>query len=123
MENEPRQKIQDIIKYWMLMLIFWILSYFEIQFIQKTIANWRDPFYLTEYTLGISRIAEISAFALVIILLIYSFGSTVLLIRHLIRTKFHHIRYHALARMHVLVMVVFIIYWAIYILLFIIFKL
>jgi len=118
LESQKSYSTKQAIKHWILMVILWIILFFEINFIISVIQRWSRPFSAIKYLLIDSLWGEIIAFALCVIMALYTAGMTIFVVILLLRNQFRNIDYRALNRMHVVVMSGFFIYWLIFLAIF-----
>lgn len=106
------------LKYWILMFIIWIFFVFEVWFIVFIIQKWGDPFYLSSDSILSSRLGEMIAFALCVVMVLYTIFASLVVIGHLVHNRLKGPQYRALIRMHSLVLFAFIMHWVIFLIIF-----
>ncbi len=122
MDNKVNNKEESnsllSLKYWILMFIIWMFFVFEVWFIVFIIQKWGDPYYLSSDSILSSRLGEMVAFALCVIMVLYTIFASLVVIGHLVHNKLKDPQYRALIRMHTLVLSAFIIHWIICLIIF-----
>ncbi|MFA5134698.1 MAG: hypothetical protein WC505_02805 [Patescibacteria group bacterium] len=100
--------------HWTIMGVLWGMLIFEIWLIHAMLLWWADPTRVSAFFLVQGRIIEIIAFALCIVMALYTIGITVMLIVNLCRKTMQHVQYRSFVRLNSLVLAAFIIHWGIF---------
>jgi hypothetical protein len=117
-EAEKQSNSLLALKYWILMFIIWMFFVFEVWFIVFIIQKWGDPYYLSSDSILSSRLGEMIAFALCVVMVLYTIFASLVVIGHLVNNKLKDPQYRALIRMHCLVLCAYVIHWIIYLVIF-----
>jgi len=117
MNNEVNNKEESnsllALKYWILTFIIWLFFVFEVWFIIFIIQKWGDPYYLSSNSILSSRLGEMIAFALCVVMVLYTIFASLAVIGQLVNNKLKDPQYRVLIRMHCLVLCAYVIHWII----------
>lgn len=115
-DNAGRFDKKYVILHWSIMLILWLLFIFEIWLIVTMLQWWADSTYLTSAFIVKGKIIEIIAFALSIVMALYTIGITILTIVNIFRSTIKKTQYKSFVRLNGLVLTAFFVHWGIFIL-------
>jgi len=122
MDNEKGQKLNEFTTpaqkmwHWVLLAILWLLLYFELYYIIDIAEKWSNPFYLSANGFFNSRLAEILAFALCVVMSLYTAGISIFFVILLLKQGYKNLEFYALVRLHLLAITSFVIYWGLFML-------
>lgn len=107
-------KINAVLKYWILTIIYIVLGYFLLNFCNELFNSWNNPVTISNISWIKGRLGEIIAFGLSVVFIIYVLSSLILLIININKFGFKNINYKALSRLHSVVLTAVIIYGIIF---------
>ncbi len=114
-KKQQPKKLKQTIMHWSLMLILWIIMVLEAKLVIDILNWWSDPFYLPNEEYIRSRIIEMVALALSVVMVLYTFGVTGFNFIHIAKNGFKNVRYAGFIRINSLILTAFISHWAIFV--------
>jgi len=117
-EEQTPSNGRQALKYWILMILIWIFLVLELWFIIDIFNKWSDPYYSSASSVFSSRLGELIAFALCVVMALYSIIATLIVIGHIVHRSLKRVQYRVLTRMHSLVLTAFIVHWLIFLAIF-----
>ncbi|MFZ6036020.1 MAG: hypothetical protein ACOYUK_02665 [Patescibacteria group bacterium] len=106
---------REVLEHFFIMMILWGLLYFEIDFLTELLKRWSNPFYSSDLFSTGGRLAEMIAFALAMVMAIYTLGITAVFFLDMIRRRFKNLNFHRYIRLNTVVLTSFIVYWALFV--------
>ncbi|XOU94822.1 MAG: hypothetical protein ACNFW9_02015 [Candidatus Kerfeldbacteria bacterium] len=98
------------IKYWIYMVIFWALGILLSMFVQDLLYGWGNPRVITSFTHIKSRLGEVIAFGMSVVVILYSIIATALLIYGSFKPGLKKLNYRGYSKAHSLVLFALIFY-------------
>lgn len=117
-EEESFLTVREILQHIFLMTVLWGLLYFEVQLLIEILDRWADPYYTSGLFGNSGRLPEMIAFALAIVMAVYTIGVTLFFFINMVIKRFKNINLHRYIRMNTVVLTSFVVYWALFVSLF-----
>jgi hypothetical protein len=105
--------------FWLLMVTLWVLTIYCASLVSRVFGGWSVGTVGTNLPGVDSKLGELVGFALAVVVSLYTFGITAIILVTAITTRFRSFPFRPFVRLHTLVLIAFVVYVVVFLALFV----